>query len=191
MDLLVGCALELLGKYVLAPAASKIAERVLGTVSATKNGGYPQAITINLQNQYQEIPNESGIFLLPVPSGFDSIGEQSLTSGGFFLDDSLKYLLNSSDLYSKIVAMLIVDRDTDDVSLLYFDLNGYEIYIWPGNYLINAFIVDLNSDEMIGFGYPCLDDLVDLNPLVIPSGGELGINFIFFDIAYLDQFITD
>lgn len=179
--------LAFIGKYAVGPALSKLVEMAFSTVSATTSGGSPQAITINMQNQYFEPPSESGVFLIAAPNELDSMEESSSMAGSFMPVDDFNDIAYSYSEDGKLIAMLVLDLDADEVSWLFFDFNGYAINIGPGNYLVYIFIVDPITEEMFGFGYPCLDDLEDLNPLHIPGGEELELDFILCDIEILGQ----
>ena len=180
--------LGFIGKYAVGPALSKLVEKTFGTVSAATSEGSPQAITINMQNQHFEIQSESGVVLLSAPDELGSVDEPSIMEGTFLSEDSFSDLAYFYSEDGKVIAMLVVDLDAGEVSWLFFDFDGYAINIGPGNYLIYAFIVDPNTEEMLGFGYPCLDDLEDLNPLCIPCGEELKLDFILSDIGILEQY---
>lgn len=134
--------------------------------------------------QSQVLPEESGFLsatlIQAVPAGEAQI--PILLSGSFLADSKFAnytdILLHPQD---RRVLVLIVDGETSEVLLCEFDFDGYAIRLWPGTYLLYAFILDPEDNELLGFGYPASPGLDDPNPCILQGEGPLNIDFAVFD----------
>lgn len=143
-----------------------------------------QGTAVNPQGYYREIPNLSGVLSIP-KSGFAQIEYEEapvLLTGRFIAEESFvdftEILLDEEE---KQVIVLTIDENTGDIYFFEFDFAGYAISVWPGCYSFYAFIVDPILDEVLGFGYPCSEDLDNPNPITISGEGLLEIDFFIFD----------
>jgi hypothetical protein len=167
-----------------ASATAKIITEIWQDSRSRSNYGQSVGIVASRQGYKENIPTEEGIF--DVPTAYRQVYEQAplLLEGQFIGDESFidfaDIILNEEE---KIVVIIAIDQETGDSYFFEFGFDGYAISMWPGNYLFYAFIVAPILDDVLGYGYPCFEDLQDPNPIGFREGGNLEMDFIIFDIS--------
>ena len=108
-------------------------------------------------------------------------------TGQFIGEESfVDFAQTRSDGTNNSVFLLVIDQETNDSAFGEANFEGYDISLPPGQYSFYAFIIDLENDEVLGFGYPYSDDMNDPNPLTLQDTGT-EMNFLIKSIDELED----
>lgn len=165
--------------YGIAPLFARVATDIW--TDWREKGRDHRGMLISPSGQTQELLNVSNALALPAasPPAQANYGEPPLmVAGSFFGEEFLDDVLVGDET----VLLLAFDEDHQELYLFEFDLDGYAISLWPGNYSFYAIIVDpVLDEEILGVGYPALDSLDDPNPISLSGYGHIGLDILIFD----------
>jgi len=153
-----------------------------------KQRGAQQGLIFNPQAGMRQVQSVSGTLsaadvTTPYPSA--PTQEPPVTiEGGFLLEESLDWLRGD-----EIVLLLVFEagyQAQGQVYLFEFDLRGYSLEIWPGDYFFYTLVLDpeassLLNAEILALGYPCSTALEDPNPISVSGYGVATLDMILFD----------
>jgi hypothetical protein len=171
---------------VFGPVAAKALTDIWGDFRSRSNAGQSLGIVASSQGYEKEIPLIGGSFAVPtVYRRMDQLSPL-LLEGQFIGDESfIDFADIVLDEEEKSIIIIAIDQETGDSYFFEFGFDGYAISMWPGNYILYAFILAPIFDDVIGFGYPFFEDLEDPNPIEFGGGGKLEMDFIIFDVSEL------
>jgi hypothetical protein len=129
---------------------------------------------------------------------WDGRHEGPVTIRGEFLLDRTLYRGLTGDEAVLVLVVEVVPWSEGRVYLFDFDLDGYQIQVWPGEYSLYTLVLDplspsLLDAEVLGWGYPYDDgDNLDPNPLRIHGSGLLRLDMgVFYpnEPLYVDDLV--
>ncbi len=147
-----------------------------------------QGLIFDPQSGVREIPSVSGTLSVanataPYPTALPDAPPVTI-GGDFFLEESLDWLRGD-----EIVLLLIFEvnyQSHGQVYLFEFDLGGYALELWPGDYFFYTLVLDpeapnLLDAEIIALGYPDFGEVADPNPISISGYGAFAMDMLVFD----------
>lgn len=150
--------------------------------------GTEQGLVFDPQRGVREIPSVSGTLKVadvtaPHPTTLPDVPPVTI-SGGFLFEESLDWLRGD-----EVVLLLVFETNYQahgQVYLFEFDLGGYILELWPGDYFFYTLVLDpeapsLLDAEIIALGYPDFGEVADPNPILVSGYGVVTMDMLVLD----------